>query len=231
MDGPAGKVPMSTASKAASEPTSEEDLASVLPEEPELFIRLLYEDYKRKIAACIGKASNGFLNAGEIADVIQETMLATWERITSPGFKPKRPLRMVFAIARNKAVDACRRKGRFAANESDVTDFIIEDMVGTKLAFECQLADEEERMRLLDLLPDIIADLPPQQRLAVIAFRECYEEIRKKDKYRPVAEVMSRLLGISVDTVAAKSALNAGLDKVRRELVRRGIRFVERRGK
>ena len=38
-----------------SEPTSEADLASILPDEPELFIQVLFEDYQKKLAACIGK--------------------------------------------------------------------------------------------------------------------------------------------------------------------------------
>ena len=54
---------------AVTEPTSEEELASLLPEEPELFIQLLFNDYRKKLAACIGKHGRG-LNAHDIKDVL-----------------------------------------------------------------------------------------------------------------------------------------------------------------
>jgi len=215
---------------ATTDRTSEEDLASLLPGDPGGFIELLYAEYREKLAACVGKAGKGMLNEADIAEVIQETMVGVWTTIQKAGFKPDGPLKMVFRIARNKAVDACRRKGRFiGANESDVTDLIIDDLANSDLGLEYRLASEEEKRRLVDVLPDIIAALPSQQRFAVTAFRECYEEIRKKNVYRPVAEAMTRLSGEHVSVAAAKSALKAGLEKVRRELIRHGIGFVERR--
>lgn len=217
---------------AVAEPTREEVLATLLPEEPEYFVRLLFEDYKKKLAACIGKHGRGVLKRHDIKDVLQETLIAVWDRIREPEFDPHRPLRMVFTIARNKAIDARRKKLRLrrrGANETDVTDLVISDMAGSNLALDYKYAGEEEKRRLDDVLPDIVADLPERQRLAVNAFLECYEEIRERNKHRLVADAMSRMCGEVVDVAAAKSALRAGLEKVKADLVRRGIKFVDRR--
>lgn len=217
---------------AVAQPTSEEELATLLPEEPELFIRLLFEDYRRKLAACVGKHGRGLLNQHDIKDALQETLIAVWDKIREPDFAPDRPLRMVFIIARNKAIDSRRKKLRLArrgVNETDVTDLVISDMAGSNLAIDYRYADEEEKRRLDEVLPGIVADLPERQKLAVNGFLECYEEIRERNKHRLVADAMSRMCGEVVDVAAAKSALRAGLEKVKADLVRRGIRFLDRR--
>jgi RNA polymerase sigma factor (sigma-70 family) len=229
-----GSVDMrATRKMATTEPTSEEDLAALLPEEPELFIRFLHEDYRKKLAACVGKHGRGLLNAHDIKDVLQKAFIAVWEKVQEPSFDASQPvLPMVFTIARNKAIDARRKKLRLqkiGVNETDVTDLVISDMAGSNLAFDYRYASEEEKRRLEQILPGIVAELPERQRLAVNAFFECYEEIREKNKHRLVAEAMSRMCGEVVDVAAAKSALRAGLEKVKRELARQGVGFVDRR--
>lgn len=227
-----GRVDMRALRKmTVTEPTSEEDLASLLPEEPELFIQLLFNDYRKILAACIGKHGRG-LNVQDIKDVLQKTLIEVWNKVRQPDFDPNRPLRMVFRIATCRAIDARRKKLRLkklGTNETDITDLIIADMERTNLASDYRYAGEEEKGQLHQLLPDIVAELPERQRLAVNAFLECYEEIRVKNKHRLVAEAMSRASGEVVDVAAAKSALREGLKKVKSELARRGIKFVERR--
>jgi len=228
-----GNIGMRALGKMAiAEPTSEEELATLLPEEPELFIRLLFEDYRKKLAACVGKHGRGLLNRHDIRDVLQESLIEIWDKIREPDFDPNRPLRMVFTIVSCNAIDARRKKLRLArrgANETDVTDLVISDMAGSNLALDYKYAGEEEKRRLDEILPEIVAGLPVRQRLAVNAFLECYEEIRERNKHRLVADAMSRMCGEVVDVAAAKSALRAGLEKVKADLVRRGIRFLDRR--
>lgn len=218
---------------AVTELTSEEDLASLLPDDPSTFFKFLVADYGERLAACVGKHGRGVLNEHDIADVLQETFRALFILVSKQDFDAGQPvLPMVFTIARNKAVDARRTKLRgrkIGTNESDVTDLIISDMAGSDLAFDYRYASEEEKQRLDAVLADIVTGLPARQQLAVNAFLDCYEEIREKNKHRLVADAMSRLSGERVDVVAAKSALRVGLEKVRSELVRRGIKFVDRR--
>jgi DNA-directed RNA polymerase specialized sigma24 family protein len=217
---------------AVAEPTSEEDLASLLPTDTRTFFEFLNADYGTKLAAWVGIHGRGLLNEHDIRDALQETLIAVFLKVQEPDFEPARPLRFVFRIARNKAIDARRRKlGLRArvANESDVTDLIISDMENSDLAFDYRYACEEEKRRLDEILGEIVASLPDRQKVAVNAFLERYEEIRERNKHRLVADAMSRLCGEIVDVAAAKSALRAGMEKVKNELVRRGIGFVERR--
>lgn len=215
------------------EPASEEDLASLLPADPESFIEFLVEDYGGKIVAFIGKTSYDMLDTAEVEDVLQETLIAVWEKVSEPQFVPQGVLRMVFTIARNKAIDAYRKKGRLGKKvvvNSEITDLVIADMQGSDLSLAWKFADEGEKHRLPEVLPAIVAGLPSQQKAAVLAFKECFMEIRAKDKYRLVAEAMSRITGTAETVAAAKSALRAGLQKVKGELIRMGISFVEGRG-
>jgi hypothetical protein len=100
-------------------------------------------------------------------------------------------------------------------------------MQGSDLSLAWKYADESDKQRLPQLLPGILTGLPPRQKLAVLALKECLGEIRAKNKYKPIADAMSRLSGKPEDVAAVKSALRAGLAKIKSELVRLGIKFVE----
>src|SRR5690606_2522700 len=88
----------------------EQELGEALQDDPEFFMRSLWEYYHKPLIACIGKNSFDMLTAEELADCLQDVMLAVWETVRKPDFDPYRPLRMVFRIARNKAIDYRRRK-------------------------------------------------------------------------------------------------------------------------
>jgi DNA-directed RNA polymerase specialized sigma24 family protein len=214
----------------SNEPASEEDLASLLPGAPETFIDFLVEDYGEKLVACIGQTSYDMLDTAEVEDVLQETLIEVWEKVNDPAFVPERPLRMVFTIAKTNSIDAYRRKCRFKRRicvDSELTDLVIADMQGSDLSLAWKYADESDKQRLPQLLPGILTGLPPRQKLAVLALKECLGEIRAKNKYKPIADAMSRLSGKPEDVAAVKSALRAGLAKIKSELVRLGIKFVE----
>ena len=137
---------------------------------------------------------------------------------------------MVCRIARNKSIDARRRKfGRQSANETDITDLVIADMAGTDLALAAKLQSAEERRRFEETLPHLLAELPQRQRAAATAFVECYAEIRQGEKWEQLAAAMSACLGEQVTIAAATSALRAALAKLRTALVQRGFEFVEGR--
>lgn len=215
-----------------AEPVSEEELAELLPDDPGTFVTFLDSDYGGKLMACIGRASLDVLDESELARAYQETLIAVWTTVQKPGFEPNRPLRIVFAIAKNKALDALRRKfgrtKRRVLNESDVTNLVISDLEGTNLGIDWKYAGEEEKRRLHEVLPEIIETLSPRQRAAAAAFYACFEQVRPNDKYRPIVEAMSAITGQAETVAAAKSALTAAFAKIRAELVRRGISFVER---
>ena len=212
--------------------TSEEDLADLLrQDEPEMFLELVDADYGEKLMAYIGKMSLDWLDVDELGTAYTETLLAVWNKIRELDFQAERPLRMVFAIAKKKALDAVRKKARRqkrrAVNESEVADLVLSDLEGTFLRIDAQYADEEEKRRFYEALPEVIAGLSPQQKAAATAFLECYEELRERDKYGPIADIMTSLTGEDVTPGAAKSALRGAMENIRQELIRRGISFLK----
>lgn len=217
----------------AVEQLSENDLAELLPEEPDEFLRFLHVEYGEQLIACIGKHSYDLLDIAELEDVYQKTLIQVWNKIRKPDFDCQAPLRIVFTIAKRRAIDARRRKTgrRRVVNETElqtqITDFVISDVEGSNLRIDWKLADEEEKRRLKDALPEIIAELPDRQRAAATAFLECYEEIRPKNLYKPMARSMGKLLGEDVSVDAAKSAWRGAMEKIRNQLIRRKIGFLE----
>ena len=110
---------------------TDEDLAEILREDCAGFLQTLSDCYAGKIMAYLGKVSWNALDEHELADTFQETLRDVWQRIRQADFNPDRPLRMVFRIARNKGVDARRRKlGRRQFSETDIADLVIADMEG-----------------------------------------------------------------------------------------------------
>lgn len=145
----------------------------------------------------------------------------------------------MFAIAATKARDARRTKARYtrrkqegrqpgnASDVSELSDLILDDLVGSNLRADVIVADDEEKRRFDEALPEVISGLPVQQRAAATAFLECYQELRERNKYGPLAEVMSDLTGDDITPGAAKSALRGAMENIRKELVRRGISFLK----
>lgn len=207
---------------------ADEDLAEILQDDARLFMQTLSDYYPSKIMAYLGKVSWDILDEHELADAYQETLRDVWQRIRQPDFDPDRPLRMVFRIARNKGIDARRRKfGQRQVNETDITDLVIADMEGTDLALAVKHQSVEERRRFDETLPKLLAELPNRQRAAATAFVECYADIRQGEKWEQLAQSMSALTGKSISIDAATSALRAALEKLRAALVREGFEFVE----
>ncbi len=124
-----------------------------------------------------GCASAG-LGAAEAEDVVQETLLAihlkrhTWD--VSQSFTP-----WISAIARNKLIDALRRRGRRA--EVDVSDF--ENVLASPEN------DEFERRDALRLL----SQLSEKQRAAIEAVSIKGESLRQTARNLAMSEVAVRV--------------------------------------
>lgn len=113
--------------------------------------------YKRLLTAlspflrriCLKACARSGMPTGDVEDAVQETLLAIHlKRHTWDETQPLTP--WLAAIARNKMIDAARRRGR--RMETDIADF--EDVLaapGDADAFEREL-DRQDALRLLDQL-------------------------------------------------------------------------------
>jgi RNA polymerase sigma factor (sigma-70 family) len=208
---------------------SEGELESLLREDPACFLEAVHEYYRRLLFSYIKRCSWGMLDAHELRDVYQETMLAMWQCVQKPGFDPERPLRLLYRIARNKAVTVRRRKmGRRSAPDQDaVVQAVARDLEGTRVGLGWRLLLPEERREFRQAVAEILLSLPERQRLAAQAFAQTYEELRERNKYRPLAAAMEAISGRPEDVAAAKSAWRFAREKIQEELARRGFGFMK----
>jgi RNA polymerase sigma-70 factor, ECF subfamily len=144
----------------------------------EAYRRLLADiaPFLRKI--CLKACARAGLSASDAEDAVQETLLAihlkrhTWD--SDQALTP-----WLSAIARNKMIDAARRRGRRA--ETDIADF--EDVLaapGEADSFEREL-DRQGALRLLD-------QLSTKQREAIEAVSIRGESLRDAAKILGVSE-------------------------------------------
>lgn len=212
--------------------SSEEELEELLKSgENEFFVECLYADHALQIINIISKWSYGCLDDNEIRDVFQNTIMHVWQKLDEGSFAPESPLKLVFTIAKRRAIDASRKNGTRSDRTpitTDITDFVIDDMKTTQLSVELRLAREEERERFRRELPQMISSLSSsKQRTAFIAFVDCIDLVKKNDKYGPVVDQIFKATGERLTVVQVKSQLTQALLKIRDEALRRGFNFLE----
>jgi DNA-directed RNA polymerase specialized sigma24 family protein len=207
------------------------ELEEFLREEgPEFFLEALYDKpFRLRLARYIKRVSWGTLEPNELADVVQDTLIAVWENVSEPGFDNKAPLRIVYTIARNKAIDLRRRKtrSRSAPDQEAVNKYAAADLSGTRLGLNWKLMDPIERAEFDTALFEIVCGLPKRQRMVAETFFEIFPELRERGKFKPLADALGRRTGKTEDVVSVKSAWQAAREKIKRDLYRKGFRFVE----
>lgn len=132
--------------------------------------------FLRKV--CLRACARAGLSASDAEDAVQETLLAI--HLKRHTWDPAQPLApWLAAIARNKMIDAARRRGRRA--ETDIADF--EDVLAAPAeadGFDREL-DRQGALRLLD-------QLSPKQREAIEAVSIRGESLRDAAKSLGVTE-------------------------------------------
>ena len=159
-------------------------MEALAADDPLRFMTALDMYYRKILSRYIERWTCGILDPEELKDAYQETMAGVWERVQQPSFDPHTPLRMVYAIARNVAVTMRRRRlGRpFRVDYEAVARAVGEDLTGTEAGSRWRLLSSVERREFQDAVADIIAGLPPRQRMAALAFVETYEELRARTR-------------------------------------------------
>lgn len=205
---------------------SDEELDEYLREDPALFVEAVFESRRRHLMRYIKRVSWGSLSPHELADVFQDTMKGLWECVSRPGIDPTGSMRIVYRIARNRAISARWKKSRLSShsesNQELVESHALADLDGTSFRIRWKFADPLEKAELDRALVKILPTLPDRQRVVAQLFFEMYEELRERGKYPPLAEAVSKITGQSESVVAVKSALQAAMEKIRLELERRG---------
>jgi DNA-directed RNA polymerase specialized sigma24 family protein len=206
---------------------SEDDLASLLADDPGSFWEFLVHDYGRKLIGLIRKIGGAWLNDHDAAEIYGEVLKDVWKCVNHLDYDHDQPpLALVNDIARKRTISWIRRKSHRRKEQLaaiDRTDGLIDSLKGTDLAHDWLLAEEDEKRILVDQILNIINTLKnDRERWAATAFIAVADEIQPNSIYAPLKRAMSVLSGRDETTASAKSSWESAKLSIRRELRRRG---------
>jgi len=207
---------------------SEADLDEAFEDSPEFGIRYLNSEYKNRILRHIKRCGRGFFDLHDLLDVYQETVIGMLKRARKPDFEPCRSLRMVLTIARNKSIDFLRKRGhKINLDEDAILDVVAADTKGSDILRQWQLRTSPvEARELREILLLFIATLPERQRIVAQCFIDNFEEFRERNTYRPLADAVSAVTGITESVADVKNDWRYAREKIMAELQRRGYTYI-----
>jgi hypothetical protein len=158
----------------------------------------------------------------------QETLLGMLKKARKPGFEPCRSLRMVLAIARNKAIDLLRKRGhKVNLDEDAILDVVAADTKDSDILLQWRKHTSPiEARELREILLLFIASLPKRQRIVAQCFINNFEEFRQRDIYRPLADAVGAVTGITESVADVKNDWRYAREKIIAELHRRGYTYI-----
>jgi DNA-directed RNA polymerase specialized sigma24 family protein len=203
---------------------SEDDLEAALRRQPRHGLALLHEHFGLLVARYLKRVTWGLLSPEDLQDAYQETLRAVMLHVSRPGFQPERPLRLVFALARRKGVDALRRRGHQVRTDvQSVLECGAADLVASRVgAVWRERMGPAEAAEFREVLLEIVQSLPERQRLVARVFIDHFEDFGRRDTYEPLAASLSVVTGQPENVQAVKSAWRAARGKIAAELARRG---------
>jgi DNA-directed RNA polymerase specialized sigma24 family protein len=212
---------------AAIEP-SETDLDEAFEQGPEFGIRFLDSEFRERVLRHIKRVGRGAFDYHDQQDVYQETLIAMHARAQNAGFDPCRSLRMVLTIARNKAIDLLREWGyTINLDEDAILEVVAADTKGSDILLQWRLhVFPAEARELREILLTFIATLPERQRIVAQCFIDNFEYFRKRDIYRPLADAVGAITGITESVAAVKNDWHYAREKIIVELQRRGYTYI-----
>jgi DNA-directed RNA polymerase specialized sigma24 family protein len=202
---------------ATSNPVSEEDLDSAFRAGSDFGVQYLHAEYQGLILQHIVRAGRGFLSQEERMIVYHDTIVAVIERTKDPSFDPCRSLRMVFAIARNKAVDflRARKKHRINVDYDAILDAVAVDTKDTDLGYRWRLnVGSGEAKEVREILLKFVATLPERQRIVAQCFIDNFEIFRPRAIYKPLADAVSAITGITESVADVKNDWRYAREKI-----------------
>ncbi len=217
---------------AAANPITEEELEEAFQDDPEFALGLLHEEFRHQIGRYIKSKLWGIpteMRAQEMTDVYQETMLDMVKVIQSPDFDGRKPLRIVYDIARKRAIDALRRwKFRPKQDVDDALQQIAKELSGAKIGLEWKLLDKvvwaEFRRALIETM---CTALTPKQLIVARCFVDNFEDFGERETYAPLARIVSDITGEVENVVTIKKLWQEAKKRLVKELTRRGFNFLE----
>lgn len=193
---------------ATPNPVIEDEVDSAFRAGSDFGVQYLVMECRDLILQHIKRAGLGYLSPDDMAVVYQDTIVGVIERTRDPGFDPCRSLRMVYGIARNKAVDFLRnrKKHRVNTDYDAILGAVAADTKDTDLGFRWRLkVGSGEAKELREILREFIPTLPERQRIVAQCFVDNFEEFRPRGLYKPLADAVGAVTGITESVADVKN--------------------------
>lgn len=196
----------------------EAELDSIFAEDVETGMSLMHDQFQEKILGYIKNVGCNNLSRQELLDIYQDTMIAMIEQVRKPTFNTKRPLRLAFQIARCRTIDHVRKK----KSSERLIGLVGQQLVGTNTGEWWKVLTPAERTEVAQLIMDIVAKLPKQQRLIASAYINHYQEITERNTYKPLTSAVKAMTGEDMTVHSAKRAWAAARQQIKDSLVKSG---------
>lgn len=108
-----------------------------------------------------------FLQEADALDAIQETFRTVWEQVCTGTFNPKGSLAsLLFTIAKRRAVDIVRKRGREVRSSEEIASGIGEKLAGTQVGEAWALAQKQSLIGEIQReFRSFVGTLPPRQKM------------------------------------------------------------------
>jgi DNA-directed RNA polymerase specialized sigma24 family protein len=206
---------------------TEDELEGLLQEDPKFAVAMIDSDYRENIWRYI-RSRCRYFDDDDVHEVYKKTLKDFIRCVKKPDFDPRAPLKLIFHIAKLRAIDRRRAKKVSAEPKFDeLLEPIAQDMkdTTTRLNWQLMKANWPEFRAMLEKL---ITQLPDKQRDAMNAFVETYWEIRTQGSMRRLAEHIRQQYGYDCTASQAADNVRAAIETLEPKLTRAGFNLLRR---
>lgn len=206
---------------------TEDELEGLLREDPKFAVTMIDSDYRENIWRYI-RSRCRYFDDDDVHEVYVKTLKDFIRCVKKPDFDPKNPLKLIFHIAKLRALD--RRRAKKASAEpvfDELLGHIAQDMKDTRTRLNWQIM-KSEWPEFRTILEKLIDQLPDKQRDAMNAFVETYWEIRTQGSMRRLAENVRQQYGYDCTASQAADNVRAAIETLEPKLRRAGFNLLRR---
>jgi DNA-directed RNA polymerase specialized sigma24 family protein len=201
-----------------------EELDDLFRDNPKDGVEALYLDFRHEIAGYIRCVGHGALQIHDIRNILQDVFVAMIEVAKKPTFDPNEPMKLVYTIAFRKTKQFLRDFGYEAADNLDnCLEYLAEDFKNTDVELRWKFLGPEKQQEFYDALMEIIAGLSDMQRLCATAFVDCYKDIRGRNIFAKVRELVVKRRKEDITVAAVKRNWHEARKKIEEQLNSRGF--------
>lgn len=211
----------------AKEKVTEEELEELLRVDSKFAVDMIDADYRENIWRYIRSRCRSF-DDDDVHDVYIETVKGFIACVKKADFNPVAPLKLVFYIAKLRALD--RRRAKRVSRErtfDELLDLVVTDMKDTSTRLDW-MAMKSNWPEFRSTLEKLIEELPDKQRDAMNAYVDTYWEIRTQSSMRRLAEHIREQYEYDCTASQAADNVRAAIETLGPQLSRAGFNLLRK---